>query len=591
MNQEKRQCQNCKQDFTITPEDFRFYEKIQVPPPTWCFECRLSRRLNFLNERTFYKRTCNLCKKGIISVYKDSAIFPVYCSSCWHSDAWDSSQYARPYDFSKNFFVQFQELYNSVPHIALKVDNCQNCDYANQTADCKNCYLVSAAVDSENIFFGHRIINSRDSMDCLLLLRSELCFSSIECVNSARIISSMNCVDSFDMKFCYDAKGSWNCFMSSNIRHGTYIYENKKLSKHEFSKKMNGLDTGSYQKMRDYLSRFREIQEKSIHKFASVRNVENFIGDTATNVKNCFYCFNVSDLENCRYCFYVDKTKDSFDVNNGCCGMELVYEVCSVGIQTYDIKFSTDIWPEAKEIVYSDFCAYSSNLFGCVGLRNKRYCIFNKQYTPEEYKKMVKRIKEHMDEIPYIDNKGRAYKYGEFFPPELSPFAYNETAAQEYFPLTKKATLERGYSWKDPEQRNYKIQISNVKLPDHIKDVGDDMVGEIIECQHQGKCNEQCTEAFRIILPELKFYRKINLPLPRLCPNCRHYQRLKWRNPLHLWHRKCQCAGAKSGNEVYENTAQHFHGAKPCPNEFETSYSPERKEIVYCEKCYLAEVA
>lgn len=28
----------------------------------------------------------------------------------------------------------------------------------------------------------------------------------------------------------------------------------------------------------------------------------------------------------------------------------------------------------------------------------------------------------------------------------------------------------------------------------------------------------------------------------------------------------------------------------PCPNEFETTYTPDRPEIVYCEACYLAEV-
>ena len=83
----------------------------------------------------------------------------------------------------------------------------------------------------------------------------------------------------------------------------------------------------------------------------------------------------------------------------------------------------------------------------------------------------------------------------------------------------------------------------------------------------------------------------MNLPLPRLCPNCRHYQRIKQRNPLKLWKRQCQCAGQKSENGIYQNTIKHSHENQPCPNEFETSYSPDRKEIVYCEKCYQAEVA
>lgn len=53
MNSETRNCQNCKQPFTIEPDDFGFYEQIKVPPPTWCSDCRLMRRMSFRNELTF----------------------------------------------------------------------------------------------------------------------------------------------------------------------------------------------------------------------------------------------------------------------------------------------------------------------------------------------------------------------------------------------------------------------------------------------------------------------------------------------------------------------------------------------------------
>ena len=42
-------------------------------------------------------------------------------------------------------------------------------------------------------------------------------------------------------------------------------------------------------------------------------------------------------------------------------------------------------------------------------------------------------------------------------------------------------------------------------------------------------------------------------------------------------------------NKEYKNTVKHFHGDKSCQNEFETAINNERKEIVYCEKCYQAE--
>jgi hypothetical protein len=229
-------------------------------------------------------------------------------------------------------------------------------------------------------------------------------------------------------------------------------------------------------------------------------------------------------------------------------------------------------------------------LFGCVGLRNKQYCILNKQFTKEKYEELVSKIIVHMNEMPFVDAKGRTYRYGEFFPPEISPFAYNETLVQEHFPLTKEQAIGRGYRWKEPDTKEYQITKSSGVLPDHIRDTTDDILKETIGCAHEGKCTHQCTTAFRIIPEELSFYRRMNLSLPRLCPNCRHYERLAQRNPLKLWHRKCQCAGGKSENGIYQNTGKHQHQDNHCPNEFETSYSPERREIVYCESCYQAEV-
>jgi hypothetical protein len=174
-----------------------------------------------------------------------------------------------------------------------------------------------------------------------------------------------------------------------------------------------------------------------------------------------------------------------------------------------------------------------------------------------------------MNDMPYIDSCGRIYKYGEFFPSDLSPFCYNETIAQEYFPLTKEQAIQQGYKWKEKEERNYTIDIKNEDIPDNINDITDDITTKIIECAHKD-CNHQCTEAFKIIPEELTFYRRMNLPIPRLCPNCRHGERIIQRNPMKLWHRSCMKEG--------------------CTNEFETSYAPERPEIVYCEKCYQGEV-
>jgi hypothetical protein len=210
----------------------------------------------------------------------------------------------------------------------------------------------------------------------------------------------------------------------------------------------------------------------------------------------------------------------------------------------------------------------------------------NKQYSKEDYLHLKEQIVKQMNEMPYHGTKGRTYGYGEFFPIEISPWAYNETIAAEYFPLTKNQVLEKGYAWKEKEPRNYQIDIKCSDIPENIKDAEDSIVGKVLECEHYGEnnhphdCEAVCTEAFKIIPDEFEFHKRMNLPLPKVCSNCRHYERLSKRNPMKLWHRKCMREG--------------------CKNEFETSYSPDsprsssgeagRPEVVYCEACYQKEV-
>ena len=192
------------------------------------------------------------------------------------------------------------------------------------------------------------------------------------------------------------------------------------------------------------------------------------------------------------------KLEDSYDGYGLGQNTSLIYESVDTGADATKLLFDIFVWG-GNDVYYSYASHGCGNIFGCIGLRQKQYCILNKQYTKEEYEELVPKIIQHMNDMPYIDSKGRIYKYGEFFPSELSPFCYNETIAQEYFPLTKEQALEQGYKWKDTEDRNYTIDIKTEDIPDDIKDVNEDIIGKVIECEHKGTCNEQCTEAFKII--------------------------------------------------------------------------------------------
>ena len=601
MNLETKQCQNCKQNFVIEPEDFDFYKKINVPPPTWCPECRLQRRIVWRNIRSLNKIKCSAPghQEDIISLYTSNNNAPVYCQDYWWSDNWNPIDYGRSYDFSLSFFAQFASLASVVPRPNITNKNAVNSEYA-VGINIKNCYLVSSALDCENCSFSQSIYKSKDCLDSYNLQESELCYECINCTKSSRLsfcYNSHNCLDSSFLSNCRNCR---NCFGCVNLRNKQYYIFNEQCTKDRYKKEILKINSGNYSGLQDAKLNFKKVVLNNIHKYANLLKCQNVIGDYVENSKNSQFCFDSHNLENSKFINWSHRGGSSnYDLTvSG--SHELSYDGSAVG-SGYNVLFSI-LADDDSEIQNSYFCLSSSHLFGCIGLRNKQYCILNKQYTKEEYEELVPKIIKHMNDMPYIDSKGRVYKYGEFFPPELSPFAYNETIAQEYFPLTKEEAISQGYRWKDPEERSYEIEVMSNELPDHMKDVTDDIVGKVIECKNssdarqkgRGRSPDQdasrCTEAFKIIEPELQFYRRMNLPLPRLCPNCRHYQRLKQRNPLKLWHRKCQCGGTKSSNGIYINTIQHQHGDTPCPNEFETSYSPERPEIVYCEQCYNQEV-
>ena len=559
-------CQNCKSEFTIEPDDFGFYEKIKVPPPTFCPECRLQRRFMVRNERNLYKRECDLCKKLTISMYSSEKVFPVYCPSCWWGDKWDPTNYGKNFNFKKNFFLQFKELLDKVPRPALIAPNTKNCDYCNYTTDGKDSYLCFGSTAIENCLYGSPY-ESRYCIDTYLTRESEYCYECVDCEKLSYSIFAQECSNSLYLLHCFDCKNCQDCIGCIGLRGQKYHIFNKAYSKEEYQNKKKNLNLNTIRGLEEVKKEFLKLKKTIPHKFAIELQSKNVSGNNIVQSKNVYDCFDVKKCEDEKYCIRMMDGKDAYDANY-CEFMELCYEYIGYW-KTNQAKFSNTCG-ETNNLLYSDFCSGSSNLFGCVGLRHKQYCILNKQYTKEQYEELVPKIVQHMNDMPYTDSQGRVYKYGEFFPSELSPFYYNETIAQEYFPLTREEALKQGYKWKETEERNYQIDIKNRDIPNDVMNVKEDIVGKVIECEHQGKCNEQCTEAFKIIESEFQFYKRMNLLLPRLCPNCRHYQRLKQKNPFKLWHRRCMKKG--------------------CPNEFETSYAPDRSEIVYCEKCYQQEV-
>jgi hypothetical protein len=504
----------------------------------------------------------------MLSVYNKDRPFTIYCRECWLSDKWDPMSYGREYDFSKPFFEQFSELQRKVPRANLYQTNFIQSDYCNYGKDLKECYLLFGGINNERVYFANQILDSRDSFDMAFGGKLELCYQVFECARSNKLLFSQYSKDCVDSSYLVDCRNCLNCFGCVGLVNKQYYIFNQPHSKEEYEKFLKD-NQGSYERHLENLKKLNELKLKTPHRYARNYQSVNSTGDDLKDARNVHSSFTCGQAEDSKYMFFCRKgVKECHDTSFQGFGTELVYETAH-GFGGSNQAFGLRNFSN-QDARYNEECHDCLNVFGCEGLRKKQYCILNKQYTKEEYEELLPKIIEHM-----MGTK----EYGEFFHSKLSPFTYNESIAQEYFPLAKEEALTQGYRWTDGETRNYKIDIENKDIPDSINDVGEDIVNKAISCEHAGTCKHQCTEAFKIISEEFKFYKRMNLPLPRLCPNCRHYGRINLRNPLKLWERACMC-----------NKEGHFHEKEKCAVSFKTSYAPDRPEMVYCEKCYQQEI-
>jgi len=304
----------------------------------------------------------------------------------------------------------------------------------------------------------------------------------------------------------------------------------------EFEKLKNEIFNGSVKSWLDAKNKFEEIVKKAPKKYLRILKSENSIGDHIYNSKNCINCFDAHEIEDAYNSASLGDSKDVYSSYSvGWPRSELIY-YSSVVRSSQKCAFCKYIW-QSSDLFYCDSCISCKNCFGCIGLKHKEYCILNKQYSQEEYLHLIAKIIAHMKSTN---------EWGKFFPQSISPFSYNETAAYDFFPLSKEEAIARGYLWKEAEKKDISVQSST---------------NDILMC-------DSCKKNYKLIVQELKFYKKKGLPEPVNCPNCRHKERFGKRNKY----------------EIYKTTCNK------CNTQIFTTFPPANGNVVYCEKCYQEDI-
>lgn len=553
----QKQCTQCHKTFQISSDDLEYYKRIKVPEPTWCPQCREMRRMAWCNEGKLYSNKCRLCNKNVISQLPSSNPRPVYCIDCWWGDKYDPLKYGKNIDWDKSIIDQIHDLELVVPHACVSTDISNvNSEYTHHAGQEKDCYLLFHATFAEDCYYGYGVKKAKNCVDTYYCHSSELCY---ECThikeNCYGLGWCQDCAKCSTSYFLRDCTGCMDCFMCIGLRNKQYYFYNKQLSKEEYQKKITNINLGSFKESQKYLTDFQELQKKHAFRYVQTNRTENSLGDYLYNAKDAQYCFDCSDIEQSKYCSQMQLgVKNCYDIYQYGINAELCYEGAMVGTDAYDNKFCYLCLWKVSDLTYCLESYCSHECFGCYGLNKNKYCILNKQYTEQEYFNLKEKLINKM-----IADK----EYGEFFPIKYSQSAYNETSASWWYPKTKEEVMANGWQWFDENKASDLTQNKIINLPDDIKDCDYSITQEILTCK-------KCQKKYKIIPRELEFYQQQKFPLPRKCFSCRHLERQSLRNPHSLWHRQCM---------------------KPdCHNTFETTYSPDRKELVYCEECYKREI-
>ena len=525
-----KDCSNCSYRFSVSEQQLAFLDRISpifegqkhpIPQPKLCPICRRQRRIAWRNERHLYKRECQATGKLIYSNISPDSPFTVYDREYWFTDQWSALNYGRDFDFSKTFAENFSALQIDTPRFSLQQpERMENSEYCNFASNCKDSYFLFDSDFCRDVYYSDCVNGLTDCCDCGYSSDCELCYDVVSCKNCYNIRYSQNCQSCSDSSFLYGCIGCQNCLFCTNLRNKQYCYRNQQLSPEEYREVEKTVGLEKYSAIQDLKSEFSVFIEGFPRRFMQGVNNENCSGDYISNSKNVLESYDIVEGWDLAYCDFLHRSQNCLDVSSFGEGIEWMYECATAGLGSHSCAFCFTVVTNCSNVYYCDTALASKNCFGCVSIHRGEYCVLNKQYNSSDYEKLVSKIIYHMQETG---------EWGEFFDYKLSPVCYDESVANEYYPLQKSQALELGASWRG---LNVKIASQISVPPENIEELKDEDAIKLYSCL-------QCSREYQLTSAEIKHYRKTNTPPPKDCPYCRHKDRMELRGTRVLNTRNC----------------------------------------------------
>jgi len=429
---ERRKCKRTWQDFAIFQWDQKMLQSISpkiddkvynFPSPTLGPTARMIRRMMFRNERWLYNTKSEISQNKIPSMYHPESWFKSVSPEEWEN--MDMSKYGQTYNPNTPFVQQFETLFKTVPKMNLITVNNENGKYDNFSSNNKNTYLNADIMYSENVSYGTTIKNVKNGYDLLQVHDSELvydCLCSSNLTKCVNVWYSSNC---YECGFSVTCRNCTNCWFCDNLENKQNYIFNKPATKEQIQAIKDKMKIYTWFKQLQNIYK-EKVWDTMIRPDTRTINCENTIWSNVYNSKNAFFCFDSYNLQDCKYCMVGEYNTDCIDTTIFNRNSSEVYQaVCGWFLSKGHACITA--W-ESSNIYFCDLCINCEYCIACTGLKNKKYCILNKQYSKEERFELAPTI------IQQLQNENLRW---EFFPSYISPFACNDTVVMDYFPVKK----------------------------------------------------------------------------------------------------------------------------------------------------------
>ncbi len=407
-----------------------------------------------------------------------------------------------------SFFDALQDIASgiAVPHF--RHVNAENSDYADIIINSKSNYLSNTVINGcENILYSlsvkdysHTILNS-------IMVRNHCTnvFSSRSVIHSSHIFYSQNIHNSHNLRFCDTMIGCSECLYCHNLENASYCISNQKLDQDEYYKKKQELLKNKW----SFANHHQQIREKRWENILCADTHGTFNSE-CQDISQSHYCYNTHHGRNLILHGSTNGSEYAFDCYTGWSPQAAhFYGVfASWNCEHLYCSWGNDEW--CNNLYYSMLCDNCSYCLWCIWLKNKQFCILNKQYTKDERYEKV-------DEIFWqIEKDGSLWA---FFPASMNPFYFNDTAAyliDDSF--TKEEVTQAWYLRRDEA---IKVDISadaEIVLSTTLDQFEsfDSEWNRVISADILKKViQDESWNYYRIIPMEYKFLMKHGLPLPR----------------------------------------------------------------------------